>query len=76
MEPQGSLFYSKNARFEVFMAVKIQVEALWVVMPRSVVAEHQHFRGQRYLHVQGEDGGTLVFHHGITQHHNSEDLNL
>jgi hypothetical protein len=33
-----------HMRFEVFMAVKIQVEVFWIVMPCSVVKGYQHFR--------------------------------
>jgi len=32
------------ARFGVFMAVKMQVEVFWVVMPFSVVIGYHHFR--------------------------------
>jgi hypothetical protein len=35
------------------MAVKIQVEFMWSVMPCSVV-RYQHFRGPYCLHLQGE----------------------
>jgi hypothetical protein len=33
------------SRFEVFMAVKVQVEVLWVLTPRTVVIGYQFFRG-------------------------------
>jgi len=39
--------------FEVFMAVKIQVEFMWSVMPCSVV-RYQHFRGPYCLYLQSE----------------------
>jgi hypothetical protein len=35
------------------MAVKIQVEVFWVVMPCSVVAGYQRFGGPCCLHLQG-----------------------
>jgi hypothetical protein len=35
---------SKNARFEVFTVVKIEVEVFWVVMPLTVAVEYC-FRG-------------------------------
>jgi len=38
-------------RFEVFMAVKIQIEVFWVVMPCSVVLGYKHFRGPCCLHL-------------------------
>jgi hypothetical protein len=44
-------------RFEVFMAVKIQV-IFWVVMPCNTAIEYQHFRGPCCLHLQGEVNGT------------------
>jgi hypothetical protein len=34
-----------NARFEVFMTVKIQVEVFWAVTPCSVTVRYQCFRG-------------------------------
>jgi hypothetical protein len=34
-----------GTRFEVFTALKIQVEVIWVVMPFSVVVGHQHYEG-------------------------------
>jgi hypothetical protein len=33
--------FINDARFEVFMAVKIQVEVFWVVAPCSVVVGYQ-----------------------------------
>jgi hypothetical protein len=42
------------ARFEVLMAVKIQVEFFWVVTPCNVV-EYQCFRGPCCLHLLGCD---------------------
>jgi len=41
-------------RSEVFIAVKIQVEALWVVIPCSVAVGYQHFGGPCCLRFQGE----------------------
>jgi hypothetical protein len=43
-----------NGGFEIFTALKIQVEVFWVVMPYSVVVGHQHFREPCCLHLQGE----------------------
>jgi len=47
-------------KFEVFTAVKIQVEVFWVLTPFSVVVGHQRFRG-------------LPFHI-TTRCHNPEEL--
>jgi hypothetical protein len=44
-------------RLEVFMAVKIQTEIFWVVMPCSVVVGYQHFRGPCCLHLHNEVTG-------------------
>jgi hypothetical protein len=44
-----------DARFEVFTAVKIQIEVFYVVMPRSVVTGYQRFGGLCCLHLQGDD---------------------
>jgi hypothetical protein len=41
-------------RFDVFTAVKIQVNVFWVVTPYSDVVEHQCFGGPCCLHLQGE----------------------
>jgi hypothetical protein len=47
-------------RFEVFTAVKIQVEVFWIVTPCRFVVGYQHFRGIRRLRLHPEDGdGTL-----------------
>jgi hypothetical protein len=35
----------KHTRFEVFTAVRIQVEVFWVVMLCSIVVGYQCFRG-------------------------------
>jgi hypothetical protein len=55
--------------FEVFMAVKIQVMALWVVTPCSDIVGYQHFRGPCCLQLQGDAvkilcsvDSLLVFH--------------
>jgi hypothetical protein len=48
------------ARFEVFMAVRIQVEIFWVMMLRSAVVRYQCFGGPYCLHLQLEDGGSTV----------------
>jgi hypothetical protein len=39
-------------RFEVFMAMKIQVKVFWDVMPCSVAIGYQYFRRPCYLHPQ------------------------
>jgi hypothetical protein len=38
------------ARFEVFMAVKIQDEVFWVVTPCSAMVGYQRFRGPCCVH--------------------------
>jgi len=43
-----------SMRFEVYTAVKIQVEALWVVTPCSVVVGYQRFGRPCCLYLQGE----------------------
>jgi hypothetical protein len=43
-----------NTRFEVLVAMKIQVEFFWVLMPSSVAVGYQHFMGPCYLHQQGK----------------------
>jgi len=40
----------KVVRFKVLMAVKIQVDVFWVVMPYSVVVGY-HFRGPQHYTV-------------------------
>jgi hypothetical protein len=45
-----------DVRFEVFMAVKMQVEVFWVVMPCSYAAGYQCFRKPCCLHLYTEDG--------------------
>jgi hypothetical protein len=42
------------------MAVKIQVEVLWVVTPCSVVVGYQSFSDPCCLHLQGEVGLDLM----------------
>jgi len=59
------------ARFDVFMAVKIQVEVFWVVMPCSVVVGHRRFGGPCCLHLQ-----VLVNYHNSTRRQNPEDLDF
>jgi len=39
-------------RFEVFMAVKMQVKVFWVVMMCNVAVGYQHFRVPCCLHLQ------------------------
>jgi len=46
-----------SVRFEVLMAVKIQVELFQVVMLHSSVVGCQHFIGPCCLHLQGEVTG-------------------
>jgi len=41
------------ARFEVFTAVKIEVQVFRVVMPCSVVVGYQHFGGPCCFHLKG-----------------------
>jgi len=41
-----------NVGFEVFTAVKTQVEVFWIVMPCNVVIGHQCFRGPCCLYLQ------------------------
>jgi hypothetical protein len=57
-----------DVRFEVFMAVKIQVEVFWVVMSCGVVVGYQHFRGPCCLHLLKP--GSLICWHPITTLHN------
>jgi hypothetical protein len=40
--------------FEVFTAVKIQVEVFWTMAPCSDMARYQRFRGICCIHLQGE----------------------
>jgi hypothetical protein len=42
-------------RFEVFMAVKIQVKVFWVVIPCSAVVGYYCLGRPCCLHLQGED---------------------
>jgi hypothetical protein len=42
-----------DARFEIFMAVKIQVEFFWVVTSSSVVVGYHCFRGPCCPHLEG-----------------------
>jgi len=44
-----------SAKFEVFTAVKIEVEFFWVVTPCSVMVGYQHFGGPYCMHVLGCD---------------------
>jgi hypothetical protein len=68
--------------FEVFMAVKIQVEAFWVVTPCSVAVGYQRFRGPCCLHLQGEmkmeatrSSKMFVSYHNTARHLNPEYFN-
>jgi hypothetical protein len=46
----------KIATFQVFTAVKIQVEVCWVLMPYSDVVGYKRFGGPCCLHLQGKSG--------------------
>jgi len=52
----------QSTRFEVFTAVKIQVEVFWVVTPCSVAVGHQRFGGGGLcsLHLYREAGGRKI----------------
>jgi hypothetical protein len=39
--------------FKAFMAVIINIMVFWVVAPRSLVDDYQHFGGTCYLHFNG-----------------------
>jgi hypothetical protein len=41
--------------FEIFTAMKVQVEVFWVMTPCSVAVGCQRFGGTCCLHVHGED---------------------
>jgi hypothetical protein len=43
----------REARFEAFVMVKIQVKVFWVVMPNSVVVGYKHLTDVCCLHLQG-----------------------
>jgi hypothetical protein len=60
--------------FEVFTAVKIQVEVFWIVTPCGVVTEYQLSE----VHATSifSTSETLVSYHNITQHHKPERLYL
>jgi hypothetical protein len=54
----------KIARFEVYTALDILVEVLWVVTPCSIVMGYHRFRDLWYRHLQGEvtnDGGDDIW---------------
>jgi hypothetical protein len=55
-------------RLEVFMVVMIQVEVevFWVVMPFSVAAGYQCFRGPSCLHLHPEGWYPTTTLHSIT----------
>jgi len=48
------VFIGVDASFEVFTAVKIQVQFFWVVTPSSVSVGYWRFGGLCNLHFQGE----------------------
>jgi hypothetical protein len=67
-------------RFEVFTAVKIQVEVFWVVTLYNVVG-YQLSRGPRCLHLQSDvkmetawNSGKLVSYHNTTRRHKQSNL--
>jgi len=49
-----NVMYVEYARFEVFTAVKIQVQVFWVVMPCSVAVRYRCFGGPCCFHLGGE----------------------
>jgi len=53
---------SMYARFEVFTAVRIQVETFWGVMPCIVSLGYQRFGGPCCLHLQGLRYPTAIPH--------------
>jgi hypothetical protein len=53
------------ARFEVFTAVKIQVQVFWVVKPCSVVVGYQRFTGQCCLHLHNSEDLSLNAKHNF-----------
>jgi len=62
------LKYIQGARFEVFTALKIQVQ-LWVVVLRSIVIGCQHFRGPCCFRLYPEAGSsTGIWNVGILPH--------
>jgi hypothetical protein len=50
----------KDAKFDVFTVVKIQVEVFCYVTPCSVVVRYQRFEGPCCLHLQGEAFMNLI----------------
>jgi hypothetical protein len=72
-----------DVKFEVFKAVKIQVEVFWVMTPSSDVVGYQRFWGPCCLHLHftlkmkaAWSSETLVPYHNITRHHIPEDLHF
>jgi len=63
-----------NAKFEVFTAVKVQVEFFRFVTPCSVVEDHA-VSIFRVMEAAGSSE-TLVSYHITTRRHNPEDLDL
>jgi hypothetical protein len=58
-----------TVRFEVFMEMKIQVAAFWIVPPCSDVVGYQHPLSNP-IHFQPEDGGSMVIRNvGILPRH-------
>jgi hypothetical protein len=50
---KDDILNNKNMRFELLIAVKIQVNVFWVVTPCSVAVGY-HFRRPTCLNLQGE----------------------
>jgi hypothetical protein len=69
-----------RARYDVFTAVKIEVEFFWLVTLCNVVLGYQRFGGPCCLHLQGEEvawtSEMLVSYHITTRHYNPEELDL
>jgi hypothetical protein len=47
-------------RYEIFIAVWVQIVALSFVISRSLVDGYQRSRGTYFLHLQGSDGISML----------------